>query len=542
MPQQPALYLRPNVAVEPLYNQWYAWWYLVAPATAPLFVANLHVKIMSSFVANPTLHVAALKNPALAGGPYINYGPERAAGIKHLLDRTLAEQAPSLRFAAAITELHKLLAVADGHSLEELYPRVPDALRGYVELTYDLNHRASPRCLESLLYRSPHYRESSQSVSLRPLRGDARPYVFSTPRLDTDADTVHVQVPFRSEALDGLFAMLRTPGSVGAAAEALRVEPRDAQAFAALFTDTPPRPASRYDGPGVRIRYFGHACVLVETREVSLLVDPAVCYEVPSDLARYTQLDLPDKIDYALLTHGHADHLMLETLLALRGRIGTVVVPEGGGGLADPSLKRLLQNVGFRSVIALGELEALDVPGGAVTGLPFLGEHADLNIQAKLAYHVRLGDRAILFAADSKAVEPRVYDHVRDALGEVDVLFIGMESEGGPLSWMYGPLLPAPLPRKMDHSRRLNGSNSQQAIELVARVRPARVFVYAMGREPWLGHVMAMGYHEDSPQLVEARKLIAHCRERGVDASLPYGRDELFLHQSTPGGSEASGR
>ena len=28
----------PNVAIEPLYNQWYVWWYLLSPATAPLFV------------------------------------------------------------------------------------------------------------------------------------------------------------------------------------------------------------------------------------------------------------------------------------------------------------------------------------------------------------------------------------------------------------------------------------------------------------------------------------------------------------------------
>ncbi|XXZ12312.1 MBL fold metallo-hydrolase [Sorangium sp. So ce315] len=529
MPQQPALYLKPNVAVEPLYNQWYAWWYLVAPATAPLFVANHHVKIMRSFVANPALHVAALKNPALAGGPYINYGPERAGEVKELLDRTLAEQAPSLRFAEAVAELHRLLDGAEGHSLEELYPRVPEVLRGYVELTYDLNNRASPRFFESLLYRSPHYRESSQSLSLRLLQGDVRPYVFSTPRLGTDAETVHVQQPFRSEALRRLLAMVRTPGSVGAAAEGLGVDPRDARAFAALFTEAPPRPASRFEGPGVRIRYFGHACVLAETREVSVLVDPVVSYDVPSELARYTQLDLPERIDYALLTHGHADHLMLETLLALRDRVGTVVVPEGGGGLADPSLKRLLQSVGFPSVVALGELDSLDVPGGAITGLPFLGEHADLNIQAKLAYHVRLHDRALLLAADSKVIEPRVYDHVREALGDVDALFIGMESEGGPLSWMYGPLLPAPLARKMDQSRRLNGSNSQQAAELVARIRPARALVYAMGREPWLGHVMAMGYHDGSPQLVEARRFIAHCRERGIDASLPYGRGELLL-------------
>ena len=61
------MYLKQNVALEPLYNQWYAWWYLIPPQTAPMFVAHLHTRIMQSFVAAPDIHVAALKNPALMG-------------------------------------------------------------------------------------------------------------------------------------------------------------------------------------------------------------------------------------------------------------------------------------------------------------------------------------------------------------------------------------------------------------------------------------------------------------------------------------------
>lgn len=526
----PALFLKQNVALEPLYNRWYAWWYLVSPMTAPLFVANLHVKLMQSFVANPAIHVAALKNPELMGGPYLNYGVERAAEVKELLDWTLKEQASSIQFTQAVAELDKLLLTCTGFSLEEQYKKVPDLLRGYVELTYDLNNRASARFIEALLYHSPFYKESSQSIALRLLEGDARPYIYSTPRLDSLGDTVHAHVPLRSQAIDALFAMRRTPGPVEPIREALGLGPEKAETFATFFTEQPPRPAPRYDGEGIRVRYFGHACVLIETREISILTDPVVSYDFPAQLPRYTHADLPERIDYAVITHGHADHLMFETLLQLRERIGTVIVPaSGGGNLADPSIKLMLRNTGFRRVVALGDMESLEVPGGSITGVPFIGEHADLNIQAKIAHRVQLGGKSLLMAADANAIEPRMYEHVHRVLGDIDVLFLGLESEGGPLSWMYGPLLSVPLPRKMDQSRRLNGCNSERAIELVHKLRPKQVLVYAMGREPWLGHVMAMGYTENSPQLVEARKLMAYCTERGITSSLPYGQAEFFL-------------
>ena len=42
--------------------------------------------------------------------------------------------------------------------------------------------------------------------------------------------------------------------------------------------------------------------------------------------------DLPDVIDYVLITHNHQDHLLFETMLQIRSRIKHVVVPRNGGG------------------------------------------------------------------------------------------------------------------------------------------------------------------------------------------------------------------
>src|SRR5205085_6813113 len=70
-------YLKQNVLAEPLINQWYAWSYLIPPATAAMYMANSHLKIMQSFLSNPQMHVTALKNPAMIGGPFINYPASR---------------------------------------------------------------------------------------------------------------------------------------------------------------------------------------------------------------------------------------------------------------------------------------------------------------------------------------------------------------------------------------------------------------------------------------------------------------------------------
>ena len=65
---------------------------------------------------------------------------------------------------------------AKGYSLEPLYERVPEILRGYVELVYDLNNNPSFRFFESLLYQSRYYKTSSQSISLWITNNDERPF------------------------------------------------------------------------------------------------------------------------------------------------------------------------------------------------------------------------------------------------------------------------------------------------------------------------------------------------------------------------------
>lgn len=525
-------YFKPNVLIEPLFGRWYAWPQLVYPASAAMYVANLHLNVMRSYVKAPQVHAAALKNPAMAGGPFIDYEANRAAEIKELLERTMTEQAELIEFASAVKSLDQTLkAEAKGHSLEPLYEKVPAALRGYVELVYDLNNNPSMRFLEGLLYRSPYYKPALQSVSLSTIEQDYRPFVLSTPRLPGDG-RLQLNLPFAHEGIDELCRMRSEPQTFAHIRAALGLEARDEEKLKALLTEeaTPARRAPKFEGEGVRVRYFGHACVLVESANVSILTDPAVSYDYASDIGRYTFADLPGVIDYVLITHTHQDHVLLETLLQLRGRVRNVVVPRSAAGtLADPSLKLILKAAGFRNVFELDELETLDIPGGSVTGVPFFGEHGDLDIRTKLAHLVRVEGRTVLLAADSNNIEPRLYEHVREAVGPVDVMFLGMECDGAPLSWVYGPLLTQPIDRKMDQSRRLTGSDYQRAIDIVARFDCRQVYVYAMGQEPWLNHIMCLRYSDDSPQIVESNKLVAECLARGVHAERLFGMKEILL-------------
>lgn len=524
------LYLRPNVVAEPLIDHWYAWSHLIPPATAAMNMAGRHLKIMESYVKAPQVHAAAVKNPAMLGGPFIDYKEPRVPQIQRLIEKTKRERAHLLELAAAIQKLDDMLRQeARGFSLEPLYPRIPDQLRGYVELFYDLNNQPSFRLIESLLYRSPYYEESAQSLILSLIHQDDRPFVLSTPRLPENGD-VHLQRPFRHSGLDELFKMKRAPKTFAYIKEALELEDDFDESFATLLTPEPPPPYEPYQGQGVRWRYFGHACILVETAGVSLLLDPVLSYTYESDISHYSYQDLPERIDFALITHNHQDHILFETILQLRHRIGTIVVPRNGSAeLQDPSLKLLLRRIGFASVLELDEMEKIELAGVEVTGLPFLGEHADLDIRTKLAYHCRVGRHTLLFAADSCNIDPRLYERLHELIGDIDAAFIGMECDGAPLSWVYGPLLTRPIDRKMDQSRRLAGSNYERAVDIVNRFHCRNVYVYAMGQEPWLNYIMSVKYTEQSNPIIASNKLIEDCRARGLEAERLFGEKEILL-------------
>lgn len=525
-------YLKPTIKVEPLIWQWYAWPYLIPPLPAACNIVERHLKIMQSYVQNPLIHAQAVKDPKLLGGPFIDLEGQKVDEIKELVNQTKQNCEKLISLNDAYKELDRILQTeGQGDSLEAHYNRIPLPLKGLVELVYDLNNHPAIRLIEPLLYNT-YYTTQHQRIALSDTISDFRRFLLSTPRL-TQEDEVYLDIPFSDSKLDQLFKMREEPHSLSEIRSLFEISLSKENLFQSFFTTNLPLiPNDRnYDEEGIRLRYFGHACLLVQTKNVSILFDPVLSYPVQTqDVPRYTFADLPSYIDYVVITHNHQDHLMFETLLQLRHKIGNIVFPNNQvGALADPSIKLILKHTGFTSLIELKELESIPIADGEITALPFLGEHSDLNIQSKLSYCIKLKDKKFLFAADSNNLDPFLYDCLFDYVGSIDMLFLGMECDGAPLTWLYGPLLSALLKRSHDRNRTLSGSNFEKAWSLAQKSGCKQAYVYAMGQEPWLNYIMALKYAEDSPQILESNKFVDACKEKGIESERLFGKKEWII-------------
>lgn len=524
-------YLKSNIKAEPLIWNWYAWSHLIPPLTSGCNVVERHIKIMESYIQTPQLHAEAVLNPQLLGGPFIDLNGERVHEIEQLLYRTQVECAQLIELATSFKQFDTLLSKEmDGASLEDYYKNVPNNLRGMIELAYDLSNRPTIRLIEPLIYKN-YYNDKVQSVALSFSNEDSRPFVLSTPRLESETE-IQIMIPFSDNRWDILFSMRHRPQDYNYILDILKIPSNKKDLFFSFFTTTPPATKSdrKYQGDGVRVRYFGHACVLLETDKLSILIDPVLSYEASGVDNRYTYSDLPDKIDYVLITHNHQDHILFETLIQLRHKITNIIFPGNlCGSLSDPSLRLILKHLGFNNLITLYELDDLSISDGRIVGIPFLGEHSDINIQTKTGYYINLKGNKFLFAADSNNLESKLYEYIFNFVGPVDTVFIGMECEGAPLSWLYGPLLTNPLKRVYDVSRTLSGSNFEKAWDLIKQSGCKQAYVYAMGQEPWLNYIMTLNYSSNSPQIIESDRFIQTCRNHGIESERLYIQKEWIF-------------
>lgn len=527
--------LRSNVAVEPAIGGWYAWSYLIPPHTLARFIHNRFIPIVESYLEDPQVHAMAVKQPKMHGGPWV-HAYEHYDQIKNWYKSVRGRYDKPLELFEAIKQLEEtILPGYNGESLDSVYQQLPLALEGRIEVFYGRDNKTPDyRFIEPLMYASGYYDESLQQVRFREITEDAREFALTTPILEyTDRELI-VDVPLNSSLLDTLFRGGLSETDLADLEQHLSIPAERSTLFRSYFEAVPTgnNGAETSATGGDRMEYVGHASVYAQYEGTTFLVDPVLSYGGYEGAAegKFSYDDLPASLDYVLITHNHTDHMLFETLLRIRHKVGTVLVPKSStSSMVDPGLARILRHLGFEDVVEFDDMDTRICGSVQVTALPFLGEHGDLQIRTKAGWHLRFGEKSALFAADSTNISPTMYAKVAELIGRVNTVFIGMESIGAAASWIYGPLFSTPLARRSDQSRRLNGSNFDQGRDIVDALDPDEVYTYAMGLESWMGNLMAIDYDESHPAIIDSNALTDYAVSKGRISKRLFVRETLPL-------------
>jgi L-ascorbate metabolism protein UlaG (beta-lactamase superfamily) len=523
-------YLKSDVKMELLASRWFAWPHLIAPVQHAMNITYRHLPLMQSFVANPQVHVAASNDASMLGGPFLDLPANAVPEIKALIQHTTTQFPELISFARDFKTFDQSLQDrADGFCLLEFYDRMPTSLAGATQISYDLNNNPALTVIEEIVYKHHLDNRASQEICLTQTSDSERKFFMNTPRLSAPG-SFFANVDFSSRSLDVISSMRTQAGSLNEISTAFDVDPSNRETFDNFFTaEAPKRKSPNYDGSDVRVRYFGHACVLLQTARSSILIDPTVTWDANANDGRFTFADLPDNIDFVVVSHCHQDHFSPELLVQLRHRVRRIVVPRNVvGNIADPSMKLILQRLGYTNIDVVDPFDTIRFDEGRIISLPFSGEHADLNIHSKQTIFINIKGRSFFFLVDSDAIDPGLYSFVTEIVGRLDAMFIGMECFGAPLTWLYGPLLTKPISRRNDESRRLSASNCERAWRLVKDLGCSKAFIYAMGQEPWLRYLMGLEYKPDAIQLKQAKSFVERCIEAHVAIEHLHVSREMF--------------
>jgi L-ascorbate metabolism protein UlaG (beta-lactamase superfamily) len=123
----------------------------------------------------------------------------------------------------------------------------------------------------------------------------------------------------------------------------------------------------------MKVTYYGHATILLETATAKLLVDP---YITPNELAKEVDIN-SIKPDYILLTHGHGDHVADLFTIQTNSNATVICIAEIQGWLNSKEVEKVHgMNIGgafnfdFGRVKMVNAIHSSSMPDGSYGGNP----------------------------------------------------------------------------------------------------------------------------------------------------------------------------
>src|SRR6478752_6064674 len=202
-------------------------------------------------------------------------------------------------------------------------------------------------------------------------------------------------------------AVLATTPTFGAASKCpgVRVDPTVMSAtYAAHMTSDQP----------ARVRWLGHASVMIELAGTRVLTDPALTPRL-AHLRRHHLVDVAtlERPDLVLISHVHLDHLHIPSLRLFDADVA-MIVPAGAAAFLRRKGFSHVSETRAGDTTTFGPLTIETVPAVHPSGR---GPHSRVTADA-VGYVVRAGDTGVYFAGDTDLFE------AMGTFGPVDVALV----------------------------------------------------------------------------------------------------------------------
>ena len=380
----------------------------------------------------------------------------------------------SLNWSNFLVDLEK----QDGYCLDSLYNKLPQEVRGGVELFYTGLNKASYKTNALLYERNPSK--------------DLHSFIFTNAKTNPNwkywwgsgSTDLHIKQSLDHITCTSLTDLILNPSDFDLLYEKISSD-IDRNTLQLITEDDAKgsRIDESNDDLAFEVRYINHATVVVKKDGYSVMVDPLLnFYDVENEVSLYDYA--PKKIDYVLITHAHYDHIDLSTLITLRNRIGKILLPRASEVETDFNLKKALEPYFPGKVAEIDMFDEIEVGNEfTITPLPFQGEHADL-ISPKVTWLVSVTGKNYWFGGDSRAIDINLHKFVREKYGSFEAIFIGTVCQGSSLARAY-PHFANITSETNSNSRSTAGADHREIFEMINALNPKMVCIYALGYEKW---------------------------------------------------------